>query len=372
MHKIELPVYDETKCFFFSLGRNAMYAACLALGLKSSDRVLTPAFDCDSSLQPFRALGLKLTFLHSNPRDLSIDIDDIKRKITPDVKLIHIINHFGMPQPWEEILKLRAETGIPILEDNAYSLFSDIDGKPFGVFGDMAIFSLRKNLPIPDGGLLRINNKKYIFRQEAKKTPLLYSDDISSAIRIMKTRLGIGKMPDWLRYFIKNFSTEVDAPMPLYSDEEGYPDWPFRDMIGKEFSRDYLRPISRLSEFCLDKFSSKENAAIKDKKIYYYNLLVDRLSRIGRIKIMWPKLPAGAVPFSLLLLFPSKRDHIFRELRQKYYVNAWPIFPGEVLARIEEYPEVKLLGKELLQINLPSEKVVTRSFAKYSEGSFAI
>ena len=54
MYKYSLPIYEEDKCTLFALGRNAMYAACQTLKLEPGDEVLTPAFDCDGSLQPFR------------------------------------------------------------------------------------------------------------------------------------------------------------------------------------------------------------------------------------------------------------------------------------------------------------------------------
>jgi hypothetical protein len=108
MHRCHLPVYDEKKCVFFALGRNAMYAACRMLDLKDGDEVLTPAFDCDGSLQPFKALELKLKFFRSDPHTFSADIDDIKRKITYGTKLLHIINHFGMPQDWRRFWRLGA------------------------------------------------------------------------------------------------------------------------------------------------------------------------------------------------------------------------------------------------------------------------
>ena len=91
MYQNELPIYDEEKCFFFALGRNAMYAACHLLQLKAGDEVLTPAFDCDATLHPFRVLGCKLRFFRSDPYTFGVDIDDIKTQVNTKSKLIHII-----------------------------------------------------------------------------------------------------------------------------------------------------------------------------------------------------------------------------------------------------------------------------------------
>ena len=83
-----------------------------------------------------------------------------------------------MPQPWDSLLAMRQKTGIPILEDNAYSLFSGIGDRLLGTFGDMVIFSLRKNLPLIDGGMLRLNNPRYEFRPTQKRLNIALSQNI--------------------------------------------------------------------------------------------------------------------------------------------------------------------------------------------------
>lgn len=369
MNKNNLPIYEEDKCVFFALGRNAMYAACLALKLKSGDEILTPAFDCDTSLQPFKVLGIKRRFFKSDPDNFFVDIDDIKRKITSKTKLIHIINHFGMPQPWDDLLSLRQDKGIPILEDNAYSLFSKINGRLFGTFGDVSIFSLRKNLPLIDGGMLRINNPKYKFKLVKKNVPLFCLSDMPSMLKILRDKLGFYKVPQPLRGFISTIAPETTPPPPLHSKPGGsYPNWPLRDSIGREFSCDFLRPMSRFSRIRLSKFSQHDYTDIINKKRHYYMLLSNKLSKVKRIKILWPVLPNGIVPCCLSFLVSSnKRDAILKTLQKKYNVMAWPILSKSVLDQLENFPEIQLLGRKLLQLNLPSEKVRSPSFSRYIE-----
>lgn len=363
-----LPIYDEGKCTLFALGRNAMYAACQMIGAKSEDEVLTPAFDCDGSLQPFKVLGLKLCFFRSDPYTFAVDVDDIKKRITLRTKLIHIINHFGMPQPWNELLALRNETGIPILEDNAYSLFSKVENRLFGTFGDMSIFSLRKNLPLIDGGLLRINNPAYTFRLSQKSVRWFYLTEWNGLLNIIKTKLGYYKTPETLRRLVRKFNPAAALlpPPPLYSESErGCPEWPLRDQIGEEFSCDYLRPMSRFARIQLSGFSQDYYAEIINKKRQYYLWLSENLDNVNGIHILWPKLPKGVVPFCFSFLINSNRDIFFEILRKKYDVMAWPTLPKLVLDELKKYPEVELLGRRLLQINLSSDKVILPGFSKY-------
>ena len=348
MSLCHLPIYDPQKCTFFALGRNAIYAAVQAFKLEPGDEVLTPAFDCDGSLQPFRVLGLNLKFFRSNPYTFEVDIEDLKKRITPKTRLLHIINHFGFPQPWEELLSLRKTTGIPILEDNAYSLFSTYQGKQFGTFGDISIFSLRKNLPIIDGGMVRINNPEYLMTFKQKKLQWFYMTELPSMLRLLKTKMGIKRTPSLLKTIV---------PPPLYSDiEKDISIWPSRDCIGRDFSKDYLRPMSKLARFQLSLYREHQFQEIANKKREQYAFLAEQLSNVKGIKILWPTLPQGVVPFNISFLVEKNRDLILEKLRCKYSMIAWPTLPQTVLDQLDDFPDVSLLGKKILQLNFISRE----------------
>lgn len=364
--KIERPeACNGSTIVFFALARNAMYAACVALGIKKNDDILTPAFDCDGALQPFTTIGCNLRFYRSDAFTFEADINDIKSKITPETKLIHVINHFGFPQPWKELLKLRKETGIPILEDNAYSLFSRYEGKRFGEFGDIAVFSLRKNLPLIDGGILKINNTGYKFTLPRKSARLFYPTENGQVLNIFKRWLGWYRVPWHLRRLVVTHKRGYLVPPPLYSESDEFPRWPLRDVIGKEFSCDYLRPMSRLAQWQLGRISDAALEEMCDRKRYYYCLFLEKIAQVKGIRVLWPRLPEGIVPFCNFLLIGRKRDVFYEELSKGYEVLAWPTLPQQVLDRLDDFPEVKLLGKQLLQINLPSDRVRMPSFQAY-------
>ncbi len=367
MHKNYLPIYDDGRCVLFALGRNAMYAACLMMKLGQGDEVLTPAFDCDGALQPFRVLGCELRFYRSDPHTFSVDIGDIKRRITPRTKLLHIVNHFGMPQPWNDLACLRRETGIPILEDNAYSLFSRFQDKAFGTFGDMSIFSIRKNLPVIDGGLLRINNPRYANEVPRKDPKWIYPTEWGAALRSVKSVFGEGSFAALLKRAARRCDPASAPPPPLYSDsKDGYPVWPARDRVGRDFSCDYVRPMSRWARMQLEKFSESDYSEIAEKKRCYYAFFSNRLKDIKGIRILWPELPDGIVPFCLSCMVSRKRDVLLEQLRLRYDVMAWPTLSKLVLDRREEFPEVGLLGRTLLQINLPVDRVRSPEFARHA------
>jgi len=362
LRKISLPVYEASRCRLYALGRNAMYAACKAFGLKEGEEILTPAFDCDGSLQPFRALGLKLKFYRSDPYTFEADTGDMEARMGPSTKMVHVINHFGMPQPWDRIKRICVASKVPVMEDCAYSLFS----KGFGTNGDAAIFSLRKNLPIVDGGMLRMNNGNYALGRQAERAPLFYRTESANVLTLVKSAMGYYKAPEGLRRMLRKANPAVEPPPPLYSEKEkGYPEWPLRDHTGEEFSCDYERPISALARFQLEGLPEGYYKNAAEMKRRYYSELAGKFAGLNGLRVLWPELPEGIVPFCLSVLVHRDRDSIFAELRKRYDVMAWPTLSQEVIDRLDEYPEVEILGRKVLQFNLPADKVMRRDYPLY-------
>lgn len=338
---------------FFALGRNAMYAGCRLLGLREGDEVLAPAWICDSALEPYRALGCKIVFYRIDPYTFQVDVHHIQKLITPRTRLLHVVQHFGQPLLWNEIWAIREQFGLPILEDNAYSLFSSVEGREFGSFGDIAIFSLRKNLPLPDGGMLRVNGDLQIINHKAR-VPWIYSVDkdrlryfVSSYIKML---LGINIS---LRSLLGKRCPKSSYPPPLYSDGgKRPPPWP-RGGLSPEFSCNFERPMSKLSMHFLRFFSHKGFSEMAFRKRGLYGMLVNDLMDLKGIRILHPDLKDGAVPYCLFLLVEKNRDRLLYQLQERCYpVMAWPTLPLEVIANLDKYPDVELLGRKGLQINL--------------------
>lgn len=359
---IPLPGFDSNRSHLFALGRNAMYAACEAVGLKAGDEVVTPAFDCDGSLQPFTAKGCTLRFYRSDPASLTADLNDLRRCISSRTRLIHIVQHFGLPQPWNELGELRRESGIPILEDNAYSLFSSYQGRPFGSFGDLAVFSLRKELPLTDGGWLRINNPEYSYSRDTSinSAPWFYRSELESTLYllqgIVRRKFRVPLPLVRIARVLKFLSPNVDGTYlpPLYSDPlEDIPNVPYRDVAGSEFVNNLQRPMSRLARLQLSRYGMVDFCSIREQRRSSYATLVNSIQDIPGKVILYPELPEGAVPFCLNFRIENCRDEILGELARNYSVMAWPTLPGLVLSQLDKFPDVQILGRELMQFSFP-------------------
>ncbi|KJR99404.1 MAG: hypothetical protein VR68_09195 [Peptococcaceae bacterium BRH_c4a] len=139
-----------TRSAVFNSGR-----AALSYGLKCLDisRVWVPAYICQSVLAPFNNLGIEVQFYDVDER-LRPVLDILPRE--KDALLL--VHFFGMCQEAREIKQYCREKGIYLIEDCAH-IIPDVYGDTIaGTYGDIAFFSFRKQLPVPDGGMLVINN----------------------------------------------------------------------------------------------------------------------------------------------------------------------------------------------------------------------
>jgi dTDP-4-amino-4,6-dideoxygalactose transaminase len=149
---------NHEKCFYFFSARYALAALIKASGFKNGDEILVPSYNCGVEIDPIIHYKVEPVFYKVN-KDLSVEIDDLVKKITKNVRAILITHYLGFPQPIHEIKKICDEREIFLFEDCAHSFLSDYKGKHLGSYGDAAFFSLLKTLPVPNGGVLVINNR---------------------------------------------------------------------------------------------------------------------------------------------------------------------------------------------------------------------
>ena len=149
----------EGSVYWFGMGRQALFAALQALQVPKGSRVLMPAYQCPSALDPFLAYGVEPVFYDLNPRlepDLA-QLETLVRRFRPE--LLMVIHYYGFPvRKWAEIIELASQYHLTLLEDCAHALFSRHGQTPLGSWGHVSVFSLVKSLPVPAGGILVLRN----------------------------------------------------------------------------------------------------------------------------------------------------------------------------------------------------------------------
>lgn len=137
-------------------GSAAIHAALLDMQLERGASVLLPAYCCGAELGPFEQLDCEMAFYDINA-DFSIRCAELERILTdkPDVRVVLLTHYLGLAQPEvEQIAALCRSRNVVLIEDCAHALFSEQHGQAVGQAGDYAIFSMRKTLPLTEGGAL--------------------------------------------------------------------------------------------------------------------------------------------------------------------------------------------------------------------------
>ena len=149
----------ETFTGLHDLGRSAIYWACRGIGPDPGMQIWMPALHCGVDAQAAIDAGLNVGFYRLLD-DLAIDEADLERKLHDRSGIVFVIHYFGSAQPAiERIVGDCQRRGCVVIEDCAHALFSRHAGRELGDFAPIAIFSLRKTLPIPDGGALKVNEE---------------------------------------------------------------------------------------------------------------------------------------------------------------------------------------------------------------------
>ena len=139
------------------MGRDAIRLAKNRFFNKENPIVLMPAYTCREVIRPFQN-NMSLTFYDVKP-NLEIDLDYIKAVIDKiDPSIFVLIHYYGFPLIYSnEIIKYCRKKEVTVIEDCSHALLTHNIGQK----GQAAIFSLRKLLPIYDGGSIIINNQKF-------------------------------------------------------------------------------------------------------------------------------------------------------------------------------------------------------------------
>jgi dTDP-4-amino-4,6-dideoxygalactose transaminase len=134
----------------------ALHVALATLGIGRGDKVLTTPMTFAASVNVIEHVGATPVLADVEPDTLNVSVEQLARKITPDVKAIIPVHYAGHPVDMDGIGALARRHGIPIVEDAAHALPSRHRGKMIGSHGNLTAFSFyaTKNMTTAEGGML--------------------------------------------------------------------------------------------------------------------------------------------------------------------------------------------------------------------------
>ena len=147
-------------------GTDALQIAMMGLGLKPGDEVITADFTFAATVEVIALLGLTPVLVDVDSENFNIDIEAIKKAITPKTKAIVPVHLFGQCAHMDEIMELAKAHQLYVIEDNAQAIGATYTSKngtkaKAGTIGHIASTSFfpSKNLGCyGDGGAIFTND----------------------------------------------------------------------------------------------------------------------------------------------------------------------------------------------------------------------
>ncbi|MFJ5227021.1 DegT/DnrJ/EryC1/StrS family aminotransferase [Streptomyces sp. NPDC088400] len=146
------------------LGRDCLYVPSCRLGLyvalrhwcPPGGRVLMSPVNDDVIFFVVLAAGLRPVQAPLDARDGSIDMAAVPESDWRGLSAVLTTNLYGNPDPAPELRARCDALGIPLIEDAAHAIGSEVAGRPVGGFGDASVFSLSKHVGAKTGGFLAV------------------------------------------------------------------------------------------------------------------------------------------------------------------------------------------------------------------------
>lgn len=320
------------------MARDALSLAATYLELGPDDVVLLPAYLCKEVLRPF--LGRNRVRFYDVGGELTIDPDALRELFkTTDVRLLVIINYFGVLQPFRrEIAALCAERGTILLEDCAHSLLTEGSGQT----GDLCVFSFRKTLPVVDGGGLKIT--KPLGARPVHFYPRFYSNVLSS-LALAKSLLNV-QSEVLSRAGMADLGPTAGPPEPVPANGN--------------------RRVLPLSSFAYNGIGHVSLADIVERRRRDYRFWQSFAKETGAFTPLFSELGAGVCPLGFAAQAPD-RDLVRGRLERfgvavkvhwrlqadlgRECVNSHRL--SQELMTLPVYPELTARTREVLQDSLP-------------------
>ena len=131
-------------------GSSALICGLIGAGVGEGDEVIVPAYTWNAT--PNAVIAARATpVLAEVDESLTLDPDDVARKIGPKTKAILPVHMRGAPADMDALTTLAGEHGLVVVEDVCQSAGASFRGRRLGTFGDAGAFSLQFNKIITTG-----------------------------------------------------------------------------------------------------------------------------------------------------------------------------------------------------------------------------
>lgn len=198
---------NSKKTAAVSSGTAAIHLGLILAGVTQGDEVLCQSFTFSASANPITYQGAIPVFIDSEPETWNMDpvllaqaiVNGISRGKKP--KAIIAVHLYGMPYKTKEIHQIASHYKIPVIEDSAEALGSEVNNQKCGTFGTIGILSFNGNkiITTSGGGAIVVNTSKlkekaiFLATQARDEAPHYQHSQIGYNYRMSNVLAGIGR-----------------------------------------------------------------------------------------------------------------------------------------------------------------------------------
>lgn len=316
---------EHSGTHFTVSGRAAILLALEMFQVGPGKRVLVPTYHCPTMVAPIVALGAEPIF-YPIDRNGSPVLSWLQNTRSADVDVILVTHLFGLPQPLLQIRSWCDQHGVRLIEDCAHALFGVSDDRAVGLWGDLAIASLTKFLPVSEGGCL-VNNLVQVPLPQLQSPS--FKSQIKAAFDILHTsinhdRLGVLapliRMISRMRQLLKSKSSR-DGPVS-----------PADALFGDGFVIDVAQSHIALTKACCWIAKHAHRQRIVARRRDNYRFFVTAFAGVPNMRPLLIDLPEQCAPY-VFPLWIDQPDPGYAELRRiafpvSRWDRLWPTVPA--------------------------------------------
>jgi hypothetical protein len=275
------------------------------LDIGVGDTVLVPTYHCPTMIAPIIARGAQAMFYPLEASGAPL-LEWIRQAYTPRIRAIVVAHFFGIPQPLSEVRQWCDQQGVRLIEDCAHGLFGTSGERALGCWGDVAIASLTKFFPIPEGGCL-INNTVSAAPVQLRQPTTIAQ--LKAGFDIVHTGVNHDRLKG-LRTLVRGMSGLLSLfrkKSPAKAVVQG-----IVPMDG--FTIDPVRSHQALTHACRWVTQHMPWGRIVMRRRVNYRFLVQALAGLPGVRPLRPDLPESCAPY-VFPLWVDQPDPGYLELR---------------------------------------------------------
>ncbi|MDR3667489.1 MAG: DegT/DnrJ/EryC1/StrS aminotransferase family protein [Ignavibacteriaceae bacterium] len=139
-----------------------LHLSVIALGIKPGDEIIVPAMTFAATANAVIHANAIPVLTDVDKWNMTIDFDDIERKITEKTKAIIPVHFAGRAVDIKKLNSLAEIYNLKIIHDTAHAVETEYEGKKIGCYNDLSSYSfyVTKNITSIEGGMVTTNNEE--------------------------------------------------------------------------------------------------------------------------------------------------------------------------------------------------------------------